>query len=84
MIVMLARGLCNRSPPAAAVLPLMRRPDLPLSGVVFVSQGNCSQVLMRIAGLWRLACTGPTFLLGSSRITAHRTSTPIEIPNSLS
>ncbi len=38
MIVLLARGLCNRSAPAA-VLVLMRRPAISLSGAAFVSQG---------------------------------------------
>ena len=37
MIVILARGLCNRFPPAAVLL-LMRRPAIPLSGPAFVRQ----------------------------------------------
>jgi hypothetical protein len=39
MIVILTRGLCNRSAPAAVLL-LMRRPAILLSGAAFVSQGK--------------------------------------------
>jgi hypothetical protein len=38
MIVILVRGLSNRSTPAA-ILVLMRRPAIPLSGAAFVRQG---------------------------------------------
>ena len=39
MIVLLARGLRNRSAPAA-LLVLMRRPAIPLSDAAFVGQGE--------------------------------------------
>lgn len=39
MIVLLARGLCNRSAPAAVPV-LMRRPAIPMSAAAFVRQGE--------------------------------------------
>jgi hypothetical protein len=59
MIVILARNLGNRSVPAAAVLVLMRRPAILLSGAAFVSQaellsGGDGECLALLAGLKRL------------------------------
>ena len=58
MIVILARGLANRSAPAALLL-LMRRPAIPLSDVAFVRQGELlsggdRESLALLAGLKRL------------------------------
>ncbi len=82
MIVILARGLCNRSAPAA-VLVLMRCPAIPLSGAAFVRPGNCFQVLIGKAPRFWRACSGSILLLRSSKLATHLTQKPIEIPNNV-